>query len=251
MFRVPSNQFTHPHSESNPSERWGRRILSKADTFTDNTNVVQSWSKLRIMVLRFYSAGILDPSSRIPGNVLGLAQRILWEWNVVKECNTSSRAWLVTAIQQRLVLSSPIGETSVSILFTWFCVSSYESIFNTYIGEKMQHFANRNQKMVICSFLLADTPCLRMAASPSGGNLFHQISLYTFLKSMPSCENHHLSLLQWWSFGSWASAHSVGDREQTLTNHPTFSVCFLAVVTPNILVREARLTGMAYVTFHS
>lgn len=32
--------------------------------------------------------------------------------------------------------------------------------------KTLQSFANRNQKMVICSFLLADTPCLQMAASP-------------------------------------------------------------------------------------
>lgn len=74
--------------------------------------------------------------------------------------------------------------------------------------------------MVTCSFLLADTPRLQMAASPTGGNLFHQISLCAFQKSMPNCENHHPSLPQWWSLGSWANACSVGDSELTLTNQP-------------------------------
>lgn len=115
-------------------------------------------------------------------------------------------------------------------------------------GEKMQSFANRSQKMVICSFLLADTPCLQMAASPSGGNLFHQISFYAFQKFMPNCENHHLSLPQWGSFGSRANAPPGGDSELTLTNHPIFSVCVLVVIIQNIQGKEAHLTGMAYVT---
>lgn len=86
------------------------------------------------------------------------------------------------------------------------------------MGEKLQSFASRNQKTVICSFLLADTPCLQMVASRSGGNLFHQISFYAFQKSMPNCENYHLSLPQWQSCGSWANTHSVRGSELTLTN---------------------------------
>lgn len=57
--------------------------------------------------------------------------------------------------------------------------------------EKLQSFTNRNQKMVICSFLLADTPCLQMVAFPLGGNLFHQISLYAFQKVHAKLKNHY------------------------------------------------------------
>lgn len=115
--------------------------------------------------------------------------------------------------------------------------------------EKTLHsYANRNQKTVICAFLLADTPCLQMAAAPAGGNLFHPRSLSASQKSMPNCENHPRRLPERWSVGSGANAHLEGDEELTLTNHPTSSVCFLVVIIQNTQVREPHLTGWLMLT---
>ena len=126
------------------------------------------------------------------------------------------------------------------------CLFSYESISNTSIWKINCKVLPKIQKMVICSFLLAHTFCLQMAASPLGGNLFHQGSLSAFQKPRPSWKPASL-LPAGGSSGSWSPCTPWKDSE---LHEPTTRTLSLpsGPCDPNTQVREAHLTGTASVT---
>lgn len=114
--------------------------------------------------------------------------------------------------------------------------------------EKMPSFCQWKPENGYCSFLLADTPHLQMAAPLSGGTLFpsnkplHHPTAHAKLQ-ITILTDHRGEVL------------AVGlihiqreDAEVTLANHSTFSAGLLVVISQNTQAREAHLTGMASAT---